>query len=119
MESSGGQHGGRERRRARRYQVNFRARWEGGWAARAATVTDLSMCGCFVLTDDLVKRGETVRLDLELPRGGHVTLWGRVVYQLDEIGFALDFQRFRNEDDRRRLEWLVRAEAHRNERGKG
>lgn len=116
MESSGGSFGGRERRRASRYKVNFRARWEGRRAAREATITDLSTCGCFVLTDDLVRRGETIRLDLVLPRGGHVTLWGKVVYQLEEIGFALDFERFRHEEDRKRLEWLVRAEAHRAEK---
>ena len=113
MDSAGGPHGGWERRRARRYKVNFRARWEGGRASREATVTDLSLCGCFILTDDLVRKGETVRLDLVLPRGGRITLWGRVVYKVEEIGFALDFQRFEHDEDRRRLEWLVRAEAHR------
>ena len=95
-----------------RYRVNLRARWEGRWASREATVTDLSLYGCFVLTDDLVRRGETVRLDILLPRGDQVTLWGLVVYQAEEIGFALDFERFRHEEDRRKLEWLVRAEAH-------
>lgn len=113
MESGGGSYGGRERRRASRYKVNFRARWEGPRASREATVTDLSTCGCFVLTEDLVRKGETVRLELSLPRGGRITLWGRVVYSAEEIGFALDFERFRDEGDRRRLEWLVRAEAHR------
>jgi hypothetical protein len=113
MESSGGSSGGRERRRARRYKVNFRARWEGRWASREANVTDLSTFGCFILTDDLVKTGELVRLELQLPRGGKITLWGAVVYQIEEIGFALNFERFMHEDDRRKLEWLVRAEAHR------
>src|SRR5688572_10572010 len=117
MQSSGGPHGW-ERRRAERIKVNFRARWEGSRASRDATVTDLSMYGCFVLSDDLVKRGETVKLEMTLPRGGRVTLWGRVVYQAEEIGFALDFERFEHEDDRRRLEWLVRAEAHKNKGGR-
>lgn len=114
--SSGRSHGGSERRRAKRYKVNFQARWEGRWASREATVTDLSTCGCFILTDDLVKAGEVVRFELRLPRGGQITVWGTVVYQVEEMGFALNFERFMNEDDRRRLEWLVRAEAHRAER---
>jgi hypothetical protein len=113
MPSSGGPQGW-ERRRAGRIKVNFAARWEGSRAALDATVTDLSMYGCFVLTDDLVKRGETVKLEMTLPRGGRVTLWGRVVYQAEEIGFALDFERFEHEEDRRRLEWLIRAEAHKS-----
>jgi hypothetical protein len=118
MESGGGWEDWRERRRARRYRVNLRARWEGRRAARDATVTDISEYGCFVLTDDLVDRRETVRLEIELPRGGRITVWGKVVYQAEEIGFALDFERFREEDDRRKLDWLLRAEAHRSEKTK-
>ena len=114
MESSGGLQKGSERRRARRYKVNFQALWEGVWASREGTVTDLSTCGCFILTDDLVKTGEMVRFELRLPRGGQITLWGNVVYQVEEIGFALNFERFMHEQDRRKLEWLVRAEAHRS-----
>jgi hypothetical protein len=113
--ASGEPYDGRERRRARRYKVNLHARWEGEWASREATVTDLSDYGCFILTEDLVKVGEMVRLELRLPRGGQITLWGSVVYRVEEIGFALTFSRFLHEDDRKRLEWLVRAEAHRSE----
>jgi hypothetical protein len=113
MESGGESFGGWERRRAKRHHIHLQGRWEGEMAAREATVTDISTCGCFVLTDDLVKRGETVKLEMRLPRGGRITLWGRVVYQVEDIGFALDYQRFEHDDDRKRLEWLVRAEEHR------
>ena len=116
MESAGGSFGGRERRRAKRYKVNFQARWEGVWASREATVRDLSACGCFVLTDDLVKTGERVRLELLLPRGGRITIWGSVVYQVSEVGFAFNFEHFPYEEDRKKFDWLVRAEAHRAER---
>jgi hypothetical protein len=116
MESGGGSYNKPERRRAERHKVNFQARWEGRRASRDATVTDISVFGCFVLTEDLVERGETVRLDLRLPRGGQITLWGTVVYRAEEIGFALDFERFRDDEDRRRLDWLLRAESHRGER---
>ncbi|MET0622109.1 MAG: PilZ domain-containing protein [Pyrinomonadaceae bacterium] len=116
MESSEGWESWRERRRAKRYRVNLRARWEGQRASRDATVTDISEYGCFVLSDDLVERRETVKLVIELPRGGRITLWGTVVYKAEEIGFALNFERFADEDDRRRLEWLLRAEAHRGEK---
>jgi PilZ domain len=118
MERGGVWDGWRERRRAKRYKVNLQARWEGSRAARDATVTDLSEYGCFVLTDDLVEKRETVRLEIELPRVGRITLWGWVVYQAEEIGFALNFQRFGDEDDRRKLEWLLRIAAHRSENSK-
>ena len=118
METAGGTYGGLERRRAPRYRVNLQARWHGRWASHDATVTDLSVCGCFVLTDDLVERDEVVRLEVRLPRGGWITLHGRVVNQAEEIGFALDFGDCLSEDERRKLEWLVRAEANRLERVK-
>ena len=118
MESSGQGQGGRERRRAKRYKVKFHARWEGQWASREATVIDLSMSGCFVLTDDLVKKGETVRLEMSLPRAGQITVWSTVVHQVEEVGFALYFERFMDVDDRKRLEWLVRAAELRFERGR-
>ncbi|MCA1614621.1 MAG: PilZ domain-containing protein [Acidobacteria bacterium] len=116
MERGSGREGWHERRRATRYRVNLRARWEGSRAARDATVTDLSEYGCFVLTDDLVEKRETVRLEIQLPRAGRITLWGTVVYQAEEIGFALNFERFADEADRRKLEWLLRIAAHRSEK---
>lgn len=116
MGADEGREGWRERRRSKRYKVNLRARWEGRRAAREATVTDISEHGCFVLDDDLVEKRETVKLEIELARGVGITLWGTVVYQAEEIGFALNFERFGNEEDRRRLLWLLRAEAHREEK---
>ena len=109
---SGGWRAGADRRRAERVEVNLRARWRGERARRAATVSDLSATGCFVLTDDLVRAGERVLLELELPRSGHLALSGRVVYKVAEIGFALEFDPC-GEEDGKRLAWLIRAEARR------
>jgi hypothetical protein len=102
-------YGGPERRRAERIRVNFRARWEGTWARREGHITDLSYIGCFILTPDLVNAGEPVRLEIQLPKG-EIKLEGRVVYKIEEMGFALEFTSA-TEEDRKHLSWLIRAEA--------
>ena len=105
---------GMERRLAQRYKVNIRARWEGPRTRREGTVTDLSTAGCFILTEDLgVERRELIKIELLLP-GGVITLWGHVIYKADEIGFGVRFAPNIPDEERRRLEFLVKAEAVRS-----
>lgn len=106
---------GEERRKVERYRVNLRARWEGKRAWRDGAVMDISTAGCFVLTDDLVEPGELVKIELLLP-GGVITLWGHVIYTAEEIGFGVRLSPFFPENDRRKLELLVRAEALRSKK---
>lgn len=107
-----------ERREVERYRVNLRVRWEGRRAGRDGTITDISTAGCFILTDDLVENGDLVKIELILP-GGKVTLWGHVIYTAEEIGFGVRFSPFLHEDDRRKLELLVRAESLRSQKKRG
>ena len=100
---------GRERRRAERIRVNFRAQWQGSWAQREGYITDLSITGCFILTPDLVSPGETVKLGIHLPKG-EIKLEGRVIYKVEDMGFAIEFTSA-SEDDRKHLLWLIKAEA--------
>lgn len=105
---------GMERRLAERFKVNIRARWEASRTRREGTVTDISTAGCFVLTEDIgVERRELVKIELLMP-GGVITLWGQVIYKADEIGFGLRFTPNISEEERRRLEFLVKAEAVRS-----
>ena len=104
-------YGGQERRRAERIRVNFKARWEGAWARREGHITDLSAVGCFILTPDLVKPGEPVKLEIQLPKG-EIKIEGQVVYKIEEMGFSIEFTAA-SAEDRKRLAWLIRAEAHR------
>ena len=108
---------GTERRRAERFRVRLPCRWEGRRDGEAATVTDLSTDGAFVLSKDLVETGELVKLELLLP-GGVITLWGHVIYKAEEIGFGLRFTPFQHEDDRRKLHLLARAEGVREAKRK-
>jgi hypothetical protein len=80
-----------ERRRAERAKVNLDAHWEGVLAQCAGVVVDISLTGCFVLTSDLVKTNELVRLEIRLPEGERLYVWGEVVYQMSEIGFGVCF----------------------------
>ena len=105
---------GMERRLNERFKVNIRARWEGSRTRRDGTVTDISTAGCFVLTEDMgVEKRELVKLELLLP-GGVITLWGQVIYKADEIGFGIRFATNLPEEERRRLEFLVKAESVRS-----
>jgi len=107
------EYSGEERRKAVRYRVNLRARWEGRRTWRDGTITDISTAGCFVLTEDLIETGELVKIELILP-AGVLILWGHVIYTAEEIGFGVRFSPFFPEADRRKLELLVKAEALRS-----
>ena len=82
---------GAERRQADRVYVRLNARWEGVLARCEGNIVDLSTTGCFVLTADLVKPKELIRVEIQLPTEGWLYLWGEVVYRIEEMGFALRF----------------------------
>jgi hypothetical protein len=69
------------------------------------SVCDLSSGGCFVLTGGELSAKELVRLELILD-DQIVTVWGYVVYHVQEMGFALRFV-LQIEDDRRAIEHLI------------
>lgn len=87
-----------ERRKAQRIRVNLKARWEGVVARQEGSLVDLSAGGCFVLTDDKVKLNELIRIEIELYKDNWIYLWGEVIYQIREMGFALRFTGTEDED---------------------
>ncbi len=82
---------GAERRLAERVYVQLDARWEGVMAQCEGHIVDLSSTGCFVLTSDRVKPKELIRVEIQLPTEGWMSLWGEVIYRIEEMGFALSF----------------------------
>ena len=94
-----------ERRTAPRLRTNISARWETLKSQGRGSVCDLSSGGCFVLTGGEVLAKDLVRLELILD-DQIVTVWGYVVYHIQEMGFALRFV-LQIEDDRRAIEHLI------------
>ena len=102
---------GEERRRAKRFRVNLPARWEGARARERGTISDLSITGCFVLTDGQTVRGEPVRLTMQLPGGAQISLGAEVVYYTEEIGFAVRFTAAEAADKRQLAAFLKKKLA--------
>lgn len=94
-----------ERRTAPRLRTNISVRWETLKSQGRGSVCDLSSGGCFVLTGGELEAKDLVRLELVL-NDQIVTVWGYVVYQVREMGFAVRFV-LQIEDDRRAIEQLI------------
>ncbi len=99
---------GKERRQAKRVSVKLNARWEGVLVQRTGTLADLSITGCFILTAADVYADELIRLEIQLASGRWIAVWGIVVYQIPEMGFALCFTGA-DETERRMLELLLES----------
>jgi hypothetical protein len=95
-----------EQRIEARVDVNVSARWEGVLESRAGTITNLSVSGCFVLSGGKVQPGELIRLEIYLPDDEPVYLWGEVVEEADEIGFAARFTSAGDEDHSRLVRFI-------------
>jgi hypothetical protein len=72
---------------------------------------DLSINGCFILSDDRVRIGELIRVEIQHPKQGALYIWGEVVYKISEMGFAIHFTGA-DEDAVKQLSWLVKAELY-------
>lgn len=99
----------KERRSAPRARVHLPARWEGVLSRESATVTDISRNGCFVLTGGKVEVKELVWLEIQLPDQSSVHVWGEVVDEASEIGFALKFNSTSDEDRELLAKFLERV----------
>lgn len=101
----------KERRKAERVKVDLRAYWEGSITQLEGSIVDLSISGCFILSDDRVTVGELIRVEIQLPKHGPLYVWGEVIYQIPEMGFAVHFTGA-DDADLKRLGWLIKAELH-------
>ena|SRR5689334_7190453 len=94
-----------ERRHAERINLSLPVRWESLTTHGRGTVCDLSGSGCFLLSARGAKAGELIRLEIDF--GNHVVFaWGDVVYDVEEMGFALRFI-FSEENEARALRKLI------------
>src|SRR5262245_44892911 len=95
-----------DRRDTPRFRTNLTVRWESLTQQGRGAICDLSSSGCFVLTGGEVTPRELIRLELITEK--RTTLWGRVVYHISEMGFAVRFV-FGNEADKRIVSSLIAA----------
>jgi hypothetical protein len=102
-----------ERRKNERVKVNIKARWEGVLEQKEGTIVDLSIGGCFILTAHLVETGELIRLEME----NSLIVWGEVIYQIAEMGFALRFTAALGEEGQQ-VAKLIQEQKKRDQAGK-
>jgi PilZ domain len=96
-----------ERRTSERIRLNLNSRWESLTTQGKGSVCDLSSIGCFILTSGDVNTGDLVRLEILFP-DEVASLWGEVVYDIVEMGFALRFK-FGGETEKLRLDKLIQG----------
>lgn len=80
-----------ERRKKSRIKTDLKVTWEGARTQLCGSVVDLSTSGCFILSDDQVRVGELIRITIHTTEYGQICIWGEVVYQINEMGFAARF----------------------------
>jgi hypothetical protein len=95
-----------DRRSAPRARVNLPAHWEGVLFRTKATITDLSIGGCFVLSGGKVEVRELIYLEIELPHRRTIHVWAEVVDEASDIGFAVRFNSVNDEDQQILAEYI-------------
>ncbi len=84
---------GSERRSIDRYTVDIPVEWESTSSERhGASLSDISLEGCFVLSSGEVKNDDSVRIFIPLGDGMKVQFEGKVANYVFEIGFGVKFE---------------------------
>ena len=83
---------GTERRSSNRYSIELDVEWEGSAGRIPATISDVSIDGCFVLSSGDINDGDTVKLFVPLADGMKVQFEGKVANHVYEIGFGVRFE---------------------------
>ncbi len=97
-----------ERRADRRYKVNFRVSLMRQDSSEVeGQVIDLSEGGCFVESESEVREGDLVKLRLDIPDGGDLTIWGNVTFWVKDTGFGVRFAAFSQGGARDKLAELL------------
>lgn len=85
--------------------------WEGSTGRYEARTSDISIEGCFIDSMGQVTMGEKIAFSIGLRGKDAIEIQAEVVHAIPNMGFGVRFTDI-SEADRKRLEWLVRAEAH-------
>lgn len=98
-------------RKHKRVPALLEVTWEGAAGRHEARTSDITVAGCFIDTLGQVRVGETLKFKLCLPAGDAIEVQGKVVHKYPNVGFGVCFTNIAD-PDRKRLEWLVKAEAY-------
>ncbi|MGH9903549.1 MAG: PilZ domain-containing protein [Pyrinomonadaceae bacterium] len=79
------------RRQFERKQAYLNAYLEGVLGRHRGTVSDISLGGCYILTEGAVEKGELIRIEIQSPTGEWVYLWGETAHYTEEIGVGVKF----------------------------
>lgn len=88
-----------ERRRHERINIYLRVRWEGLFGCYEGTLSDISVGGCFILSEKQTTLRELIRLEVELHDGEWVKVWGEVTNQSPGVGFGVRYTEVDGEDE--------------------
>jgi hypothetical protein len=80
-----------ERRSEERVPLRIQVRWGASSAQQTASISDISIDGCFIATSGRAALGEKIDLEIELPRGSWLALRGVVIHHQPQEGFGLRF----------------------------
>ena len=87
-----------ERRRYERLTVYLKVRWEGVLGCHEGTLSDISVGGCFILTDCQATLRELIRVEIQIHTGEWVKVWGEVTNHFPGIGFGVKYTEFEEEE---------------------
>ncbi len=82
---------GSDRRTSERYKVTIDIDWESESGRQPGTLSDISVNGCFVLSNGNVNDGETIKLFFPIGEDMLYDVSGVVENHVPDIGFALKF----------------------------
>lgn len=82
-------------------EIEARSLGDGGFVKYTIVVTNISLTGCFIRTDQRLRVGAPVSFDLPLTTGEKIELDGRVVReQLEPHGYGIKFVPLLKQDKR-------------------
>ena len=74
-----------------------------------ASVTNLSVNGCFLLSGGSVEPKELLRLEITLPDNQQIYPWAEVVEDAGEIGFAVRFTSMEQDEQKLLSRFVIQS----------
>ena len=96
-----------DRRKEERIPMSLPVRWETPSGVHNGILLNGSAGGCFVETRGEDPGDEPLRLEVQMPDGERLHLWGEVMYYLPTVGFGLQFVALPSDGDLRNEAWLA------------